>query len=1130
MSLWRIIVASLWHYRRIHFAVAWGVIATTAVLAGALVVGDSVRGSLRDLALDRLGAVDQVLVSENFFRPALAESLAATDALPGDSQTAAIILLRATLELPRDGETARAGGVTAIGCDEAFWRLDNHGLQLELGADEIALNQPLADQLAAREGDEVLLRVPLVSDVPSDSPLGEKTDLVAGKRLRIARIVPAQGLGQFSLRPNQQSSLCAFVDRAALAVTLEQPGRANALLVGAKDVKPEGTAADVSEQLTQALQPQADDYGLKIERVRLVDAAAPVNDYYNITSRRMMLPAALLDAAQKNLAGSLAQPALTYLANTIRLESADKQIPYSTVTGIDANTALGPYDLEGGPLADDEVVLNSWAANELGAQLGDEIAIRYYEPESTHGELVTPPPAKFRLRSIAPLAAEGDPPTRANDPHLTPELKGVTDQESIDQWDLPFELEEKINQSDEDYWDAYSTTPKAFLSLAAARRLWTSRFGDTTSLRIPAANVESAEQLFAQLDLKPSAMGLAFMPVRRQAFDAATGTTPFEGLFLGFSFFLIAAALILTLLLFRLGVQQRAREIGILSASGFTARRITGMLIRESLLSAADAAAVGVAVGVGYAWLMLWGLKTIWLAAISTPFLQLHVAWPTLLAGGLLGLVVSLAAIAWSVRKLRSVPARELLAGSTGETPALAGARSSKARVVAWASLATAVASSLFGFRLQGEAQAGAFFGSGALVLTGCLALVWTRMRSGAAGGASFSLLGLAVRNGSRNPSRSTLTIGLVAAASFLIVAISAFRLEPSAAGTGGFKLIGQTDQPVIQNLAAADGRFELAFGDADSERLAKCEIYSLRVRAGDDASCLNLYQTRQPRVLGLPPALLDRGRFGWAAVDAPNAQEQENPFLALQRKPVDDAIPAALDVATATYALKVGLGDVYTVQDNEAGALRFRIVALLKNSIFQGDLLVAEANFERLYPRVPGYRFFLFDIPGDEPGLLSEVQTSLETTLGDRGMDVTGASDRLAGFLAVQNTYLSTFQSLGALGLLLGTFGLAAVQLRSVVERRGELALMRAAGFRLRRLARLVLLENALLLLAGLVIGSLAALVAVAPHLIGQAAGLPWLTLLALLGAILVVGLLAGLGAVRATLRMPLLESLRSE
>ena len=123
-----------------------------------------------------------------------------------------------------------------------------------------------------------------------------------------------------------------------------------------------------------------------------------------------------------------------------------------------------------------------------------------------------------------------------------------------------------------------------------------------------------------------------------------------------------------------------------------------------------------------------------------------------------------------------------------------------------------------------------------------------------------------------------------------------------------------------------------------------------------------------------------------------------------------------------------------------------------------------------------------------------------LDDTLENYGFAARAAAGRLAELMAVQNTYLSTFQALGGLGLVLGTLGLAAVQLRSVLERRGELALMQAVGFRRRRLAAMVLWEHALLLIAGLALGTLSALVAVWPHLAGGAGAVPWPATVAML------------------------------
>ncbi len=153
-----------------------------------------------------------------------------------------------------------------------------------------------------------------------------------------------------------------------------------------------------------------------------------------------------------------------------------------------------------------------------------------------------------------------------------------------------------------------------------------------------------------------------------------------------------------------------------------------------------------------------------------------------------------------------------------------------------------------------------------------------------------------------------------------------------------------------------------------------------------------------------------------------------------------------------------------------------------------------------------------------------------LEDRLSDYGFDAESTATRLAGFHQVENTYLSTFQALGALGLLLGTVGLAAVLLRNVLERRRELALLRATGYQPQHLSWLILAENLLLLGCGLLTGVVCALIAIAPAMIGRGGRVSLVSLSWLLFAVLLTGLGASWIAVRAAVKAPLLASLRAE
>jgi ABC-type lipoprotein release transport system permease subunit len=1132
MSLVRLILASLAYHWRIHAAVACGVAVAAAVLTGALLVGDSMRGSLRGLTLDRLGRIDQAVVAESLFRAELAEEWSREPALASRNiAVAPAILLRVSLENVSRDPSQRANQVNLIGCDRRFWALGD-AAPPPLDAREIALNASVAESLGASVGDHLIIRLPRLGAIPAENPLGRRTDTVDSYRVQVAAIVPDAGLGRFSLRASQRTAANAFVPLDWLQDRLQRPGGANALFVAAPT--PEPLAAAVETEVAEALRPKLADYG--------IHAAKTKRDYLNLTTDRMVFDAgaerAVLHALEAQHTTPL-QPVITYLANSIAL--GNRAIPYSTIAGVDfvEQPPLGPMLAADGkplaPLAGGEIALNSWAADDLGAKIGDTIRIAYFEPESTHGE-VREREATFRLAAIVQLVGA------AADPGFTPEVPGVTDQLSISNWDPPFPFDaRRVRKKDDQYWQQHRGTPKAFVSLATGRRLWGSRFGQTTSLRVgPGVSVEQLEE---QLATEPAAMGLVVQPVKRQGLAASQGTTPFEALFLGFSFFIIASAVMLVALLFRLGVDRRASEMGILMSVGLRRRTILGLLSGEGLLVTAAGSLLGMLGGIGYAALMILGLTTLWLAAVVTPFLRLHVTTASLAIGWASSMAVALLAIVWSAWRMGRNPPRQLLSGRTSAEGLAPGPRRRWVEGLAAALLVVAVAVGVFGMRLSQDAQAGAFFGAGAAVLVASLILVRTRLAAGRTGSAVAvgrgNLARLALRNAARNPLRSTLTIGLVAAATFLIVSVSAFRVDPRQqtprldSGNGGFALIAESDQPIYQDPNTAEGRAALGISPDDAQTLAQARIFAFRVRPGDDASCLNLYRPEQPRVLGVPPAMIERGGFAWSAAKT-GSGDGSNPWQLLSTDLGQDPdgvprVPVAMDNNTAMYSLHLygGVGEVFEIRDDRGRVLRLEVVGLLANSVLQGELLISEGAFRRYFPDQTGYRLFLVECP---PEQTAAVRTALERGLGDFGLSAETTGDRLAAFLAVQNTYLSTFQSLGGLGLLLGTFGLAAVQLRSVLERRSELALLRAVGFRRRDLATMVLVENGLLLMAGLACGIVASLVAVLPHFVAGGASIPWAWLAATLGLVLFTGLAAGMIAVRAAVATPLLESLRAQ
>jgi ABC-type antimicrobial peptide transport system permease subunit len=226
-------------------------------------------------------------------------------------------------------------------------------------------------------------------------------------------------------------------------------------------------------------------------------------------------------------------------------------------------------------------------------------------------------------------------------------------------------------------------------------------------------------------------------------------------------------------------------------------------------------------------------------------------------------------------------------------------------------------------------------------------------------------------------------------------------------------------------------------------------------------------------------------------------------------------------------YVLHRALGEDIVITRG-GKPVRLRLVAALRDSLFQGELLMSRANFLKLFPDQEGSQVFLIDTP---PARAAAVAVGLEDALSEYGADAMLTTERLAAFHRVENTYLSTFQTLGGLGLLLGTVGLATVLLRNALERRRELALLAAVGYRRQHFGLMVLAENVVLLAVGLIAGAASASLAIAPAIAERGGRFPLTSSgVLLLFSVFVTGLLSSAIATRAVTRAPLLASLRSE
>jgi putative ABC transport system permease protein len=1166
-----LVLRNLRFYWVTNLAVIAAVIAGTAVIGGALVVGDSVRGSLRQMSLDRLGRIDDVLTGMRFFREDLAQELAARPAIQERFTTIAPSLMVGGTLMATHGDTSRrAGGVQVFGTDERLWGLLEHGDIPAPRDRDVVLNARLAEHLGVKRGDSVSLLIPVPSTIPRESLLGKREGEFHEIPLTVLAILDsASGAGRLTLNPTQQLPFDAFVPILALqeGMGLEKidrsrrnptgtPARVNTLFAAARSPADQTgtTATDAAKlldrEMSAVLTPA--DIGLRM----IVNSK---RGYVSVESEQQILDdsvaTAALDSA-KNL-GLATSPVLAYLANElINVEQPKKFSMYSIVAGLDPVTLkappFGPFAWASAapdhPLGPDEIVLNDWIAADLGIKAKDSVRMRYHVVGS-HGEL---PEEERTFRVAGILKLEGTP---AADPGLVPEVKGITDAKSIADWQQPFPMKlNLVTKRDEDYWDKYRATPKSFVSLETAQKLWGSRFGKLTSVRVAPKEGQTLEQTSAALQseilksLTPEKTRMEFRPVKFAGVSAAVGSNDFSQLFLGFSFFLILAAAMLVGLVMRLGIERRGTSVGLLSAIGFTPRRLRRIFLTEGLGLVLIGGLLGTAAAVGYAALMILGLKLWWNQAVGTQALSVYIDPVTLAIGFISSVVVAALAVLWGLRQLRRLSPRELLSGAT--EPALTVARqlrrSRRSLVIGVALLGTSLlilGAALSGRWSQGEAFEGMswsvvlFFLDGMVLLIAGVMLIAGTLEgehsAAVAGHGASGIARLGMRNTARHRQRSTASVSLIAAATFLIVAVAAGRRNPAVetpelnSGNGGFRLVGESTQPILPdlNIPASREKVQLtpAAGSPDADLLAKSQFFAFRVRPGENASCLNIYQTRMPTILGVPKSFMDRGGFRFIGAREPN------PWTQLEQTAPDGSVPVFGDANTLQYSLHKEVGDTVELPAGPEGKPTMKIAGMLDGSVFQGVLLMSEDNFRRLFPNVAGYQYFLIEVPGPAANG-DRLAALLETQLTPYGFEAERVSDRLANFLAVQNTYLSTFETLGGLGLLLGTVGLATVMVRNVLERRGELALLSALGFRRSGLAWLVLVETAVLLLCGLFIGTIAALVAMVPHLSSIGADVPWGSLALILAVVFLVGMLAALAASIEAARTRILEGLRSE
>lgn len=1069
MSIFRLILNNISYYRKPYLAILAGTLVSTAVLTGALVVGDSVKYSLTLIAEMRLGNTKYALTTpDRFFRQQLSASLA------DSMHTPATALLQLEGLAVNNDKNTRINQVSVLGIDSCFWGFWNLQAQ-PIPDDEAIISRNTAEKLQLQPGDEFLLKVRKQTPAPGNAPFVAEKEPLVSIRLKVKSIAADEHMGRFSLKSNQTAPYSVFISSKLLAEKTDLVGMANQLLIAAPNEDIQETAPDSILQKCW----QTEDAGLLIK-------ATPQPGIFEIRSKRIFIDEPTARAIQQSVPYSHA--VLTYLVNEIAAKG--NSTPYSFVSALDNNKL---------DLADNEIIINSWLANDLHIGAGDKLQLKYFKMGSLRK--LTEDSSTFIVKNVLPVE------NVIFDRSLMPDFPGMSDAGNCREWETgaPVDLD-KIRDKDEQYWNDFKGTPKAILSFKAGKKLWDNAFGNATAYRFASDSsaVADLKKLLAK-NLLPAQNGLIFKDVSAEGKQAATHSTDFGELFLSLSFFIIVAALLLIALLFSLHAGSRITETAILSTLGFTKRNIAYLLAAESFMVVVTGSIAGTFAGIGYTKLLLLGLNTLWQDAVRTNMLQLHLSSATLFSGFIAGLLTAFVTLFTVLLNNLRKPLAAMVKGN--EPASKTHSRNAATLSVVFAAALFLTVVFLIAMPLTGHSAVSAanfLIAGAALLISGILALnaslikhkstiQWQRK----------SVFGFVKRNLRYKRYRTIMAVSLLALGTFTVIVTGANRKtfygsEKSVkSGSGGFAFWVESTVPILNDLNTDEGKEK--YGLTGETTLENVRFVQMPSVDGNDASCLNLNQVLQPTILGIDAELFDsRQAFSFEQTD--KSVSAQHPWLTLDEAFADDLIPAFADQTVITWGIQKKVGDTLLYTSESGKPLKIKLMGGLAGSVFQGHLLISARHLQKHFPSVAGSKTMLIDGSFSNQSAVSE---TLEYLFQDFGMVITPASQRLAEFNSVTNTYLSVFMLLSALGIIIGTIGLGIVLLRNVAERKTELALYQSLGFTKNLVFRIIFTENLIILFAGIAIGSVSAFAGIIPSLVSPAFHLPAATILVLLGII---------------------------
>jgi len=1100
MNLFSLVIKSFRHYLPAHLTVAAGIAIVTAIITGGLIVGDSVTHSLLETARYRTGEITHILeAGDRIFSSDLAGKMA-----EGKSFRTSPALKLEGIAVSEGGQK-RLNRIQVWGLQAGFREVAGELSGLDSLEDgECIISENLSIRLGLSPGDQFLLRIRKASEVPANAPFVSEKVQTISTRVRVKNLAGKDDMGRLNMQVSQTAPYNLFLSLDWANRLLDLENSCNLVMISGEKV----TAGELEQSVRE---------NWSLKDVSLDIKFIEESNEWKISTGRVFIDAATSSHLRSFIPES--EPVLTYFANSI--SSGGRNNPYSFIS-----------TLASSGLDENEIIINDWLADDLIARKGDTVLLKYF----VIGPLrkLSRAEKQFVVKEV--VAIQG----RFADRELAPFIPGLSDAGSCSEWEtgVPVDLG-SIRDKDEDYWNKYKGTPKAFISLETAEKLWQNRFGLYTSFRIPAGQspseqspteqsqmVNSSTETFQTetsqagqslngkslfekdllVGLEPAEIGFGAVALKDEAVHAAVNGVDFSQLFIGLSFFILVSGIILTILLLSFNMMQRSSQQGTLSALGFSGKKILKMVMFENIIVAIVGTFMGAFLAILYTRLVFAGLNRVWFDIVRTSVLEVQILPGTILAGMMISLITALLTMVFYTRKLLRKKPVEIQKGLIKQDK-------KSGQVFLWISAIvltlTSISLIIIQFSKGQVLNPSTFFLAGGMLLISILLFseVIFRNMSGRKS-QEINIPSLRNRNLAFNRTRSMTIIILLALGTYLVISTGANKKSTSSlsgqktSGTGGFLFYAESTVPLLSDLNNETNR--LAQG-----LMEQFSLIQFRVNEGDDASCLNLNRISNPRIIATEPESLD-GRFTFAS--STEYTETESPWNSLDLE-IPGLVPAIADQTVIQWGLGKKVGDTLEYTNEMGEPLKLLLVGGLAPSIFQGNVIISEKQFLSHFPSSSGSNVFL--VEGD-PDKAEDISTDLKATFRDHGWEMTHTEQRLAEFNSVSNTYLSIFLILGSFGLILGTFGLAIILVRNIRERRKEIALMTSAGFSRQKIRVIISGEYIVLLVTGIMGGFITAVVSTLPVFVSSSSDVSLsfiggLTAIILLNGLLWIWLLSG-------------------